>query len=977
VSDSSSVLSDTLPARPRDTHDAAFGSTIGRYLILNVLGRGGMGIVYSAYDPVLDRRIAVKLLQAFSGDDATEGRARMQREAQALAKLSHPNVIVVHDVAEHAGTLYIAMELVDGTTMREFQADRPWREIVDAYTDAGRGLAAAHAAGLVHRDFKPENVLVGTDRRVRVTDFGLARRVDGPDAPADGTSTLGSNLTADGAVMGTPTYMAPEQIDGGVVDARSDQFSWCIAVWEAIYGSQPFPGTNLALRSAAMKAEPPKLPAKTSVPRSVGRVLLRGLAAEPAERWPSLDALLGALRTATSRRNKVAMAGAVIAAVIALVVVFVAGRHAREAASCDDAGQPIASLWSPEIKDSVSRAFAATGVPFASDAVASVDRAIKSWRDRWRDLAVDSCKSTRSGNQSEAMLDQRSACLVRRRDELQGMLAALQHADAKRVEAAADMVTWRLPDLDACRDTEVLAGIAPAPSDPANRRAPLEAELESLETETIAGLTIDRAKQLAPRASDDVKTARTIGWAPLVARARRDLAHVQRELGHGKDARSTLLAAAGSAAAGGDFDGLVDIYLDLLDVEIHLTSDYQLGEGWASLAEGTLSRLGPRVDKQLLLGRSRGIAAQKAGHLDEARKTFLELLDAAHARNPNDEITVLGDLVLVESDMGELDAARGHLDRAMTLAKVELGPDHPRIASLENSLGIILYRQGNYAASEKALQRALADRVRALGNDDVAVALTLESLGLAELAQDRLGDAQPHLERALSILISRLGPNHVDVANAMNDIGGAYHRAGLYERALDINKRALAIREHALAPDHPDIAQSLVNIAIESKALGRFEAVDPSYRRAIPMFEKAYGVDSFEAGVSHLNFAEALRVEGKLDDAQTEYEHARASWTKAIGADHPALAHVWNGLGQLELARGHAAKAVPLLERAVAMREKDPSDATALAESRFALARALGPGDRARQLATAARDAYRQAGKPFATELAAVEAWLR
>jgi tetratricopeptide (TPR) repeat protein len=444
----------------------------------------------------------------------------------------------------------------------------------------------------------------------------------------------------------------------------------------------------------------------------------------------------------------------------------------------------------------------------------------------------------------------------------------------------------------------------------------------------------------------------------------------------GVDARATLLAAAGEAAAGGDVDRLVDIYTDLVDVEARLTSDYQLGEGWGELAAGTLVRLGPRVDKQLRLGRDRGRVAQRAGKLETAKRRFTELVPVAAGRGPNDELAVLADLALVEADLDELDAARGHLDRAMTLARAELGPNHPKVAMIGHDLGTVAYRQGRYAEAETLFAGALAVRERAYGPDDADTGLSSEMLGIAELAQDKLAQAQPHLERAVAVMTARLGPDHVDVANALNDIGGAYHRAGLYDKALEVGKRALAIREKALGAEHADVAQSLINVAIESKALGQWDIVEPNYRRAIAILEKVLGKDHAETGIAYLNFAEALRVQGKLDASEAAYARSHDALAKSLGESHPALAHVWNGQGQLALARGDTAHAIPLLEKAVAIRDKDPSDATALAESRFALARALASGARAKQLAMQARDAYRAAGKAFTKELAAVEAWL-
>ncbi len=986
---------DTLPldgvTPVRD--ELPFGGVIGRYLVLSVLGHGGMGVVYAAFDPVLDRKIAVKLLKQVFEDDATEGRARMHREAQALARLTHPNVITVHDVSEHSGAMYIAMELVTGGTLRDWQRGKSWREIVEKYTLAARGLAAAHTAGLIHRDFKPENVLVGDDGRVRVTDFGLARLAhDAPEVRTTHQSptSLSTSLTAAGAVMGTPSYMAPEQIDGGTVDARSDQFSWCIALWEALYGEQPFPGTNLALRSAAMKAESPKVPAQSTVPRGLGRLLVRGLDAEPGKRWPSLDALLDELERIASPQRTYLGAGVALA-VAALAIVFVVGRNAGSTtASCDEAAAPIETLWSPAAKAEVGAGFAATGVPFAVETLASVDRSITAWRERWRAVALESCRATRvSATQSEAVLELRSGCLVRRRDELQMLIGALAHADRKLVESAATMAT-RLPDLEACSDSAVLAATAPPPSDPGKQqaRAVLEPQLDRLEAETLGGVSIPRAHELETQGKAAVAAAIAIGWSPLVARARQDLAEVQHQLGDGKHARATLIDAAASASAAGDADRLVESYLALIEVEARLTSDYALGDGWATLAEGTLARLGPRDDKQERIDRARGLVAERAGRLEDARAAYQAALVLARARGPVAELVVLRELGNVETDMGELAPALADLEKARDLALHELGEHHPKLASIRHDLGGIAYRQGKYAEAEQLYRQALAVREEVYGADDVTVAGTIEALSVTELAEGKLDASTKDAERAIHIFEQRLGADHPDVANALNDIGGAYHRAGDYARALATNLRALAVREKALGPDHPDVAQSLINCAIESKALGKWDIVEPNYRRAIAIFEKTYGPQHLDTGISRLNFAEALRVEGKLDEAGVEYEKSRAIMVKNLGEDHPILANIWNGVGQLELARGHTALAIPLLERAVAVREKDPGDQPALAESRFALARAITASPatrsvaeandktRAEKLAIAARDAFRAAGSGYTKEASAIDAWL-
>jgi eukaryotic-like serine/threonine-protein kinase len=243
------------------------GRVVGRYVILSLLGVGGMGAVYAAYDPELDRKVALKLLRP---DSLSIDSARMLREARALARLAHPNVVAVHDVGTLGAEVFIAMEHVDGLTVHRWlrQRDRSRREVLDVFLAAGRGLAAAHRAGLVHRDFKPDNMMVALDGRVRVLDFGLARA----QASAGAESTLRealigdvdvgeARLTREGALLGTPTYMAPEQWRGAVADARSDQFSFCVALWEALLGERPFRGTTMqalmtSVTNGAIEAAP-------------------------------------------------------------------------------------------------------------------------------------------------------------------------------------------------------------------------------------------------------------------------------------------------------------------------------------------------------------------------------------------------------------------------------------------------------------------------------------------------------------------------------------------------------------------------------------------------------------------------------------------------------------------------------------------------------------------------------------------------
>jgi tRNA A-37 threonylcarbamoyl transferase component Bud32 len=317
-------------------------------MIERLLGHGAMGAVYAARDPHLDRTVAVKLLRAsaLSDEARQEMRSRLLREAQAMARLSHPEVITVHDVGAFGDQLFVAMEYVDGGTLRQWRAARH-RSVVDilgVYERAGSGLAAAHEAGLVHRDFKADNVLIGSDGRVRVTDFGLARSVPGAGAATPGIDSLDSasagasvtaTLTRTGVLVGTPAYMAPEQLRGGSADARSDVFSFSVSLYEALYGERPFNGSTLpALRDAIERGDVRPAPILSSVPRWVRGALLRGLRAEPQERFESMRALLDALRAGflqARRRSRAAVGVGGMAAVA--TVVAVAGATARQPAS--------------------------------------------------------------------------------------------------------------------------------------------------------------------------------------------------------------------------------------------------------------------------------------------------------------------------------------------------------------------------------------------------------------------------------------------------------------------------------------------------------------------------------------------------------------------------------------------------------------------------------------------------------------------
>ena len=306
--------SGTHPRSPRPNGLLARGTSVGRYVILDHIGSGGMGTVYAGFDPKLDRKVAIKVLALHRRRDPTS-LARLAREAQSMARLSHPNVVTIHDVGDHDGKVFLAMEFVDGTTLGRWlrERDRAWPEVVDAYRAAGRGLAAAHDAGLVHRDFKPDNVMVAADGRVLVMDFGLARTsADSLDPSSDalcGDETADTSLTSAGMLVGTPAYMAPEQFDNAMnVGPASDQFSFCASMYEALFEHRPFEGNSLPHLVSEVKAGRVRpIPTGTAVPKWLVAAIVRGLSVDPTARHASMQELLALLDGGTDSRPRVGL----------------------------------------------------------------------------------------------------------------------------------------------------------------------------------------------------------------------------------------------------------------------------------------------------------------------------------------------------------------------------------------------------------------------------------------------------------------------------------------------------------------------------------------------------------------------------------------------------------------------------------------------------------------------------------------------
>jgi tRNA A-37 threonylcarbamoyl transferase component Bud32 len=449
------VADDTDPATPTEAPPIRRGDRLDRYVVLECVGTGGMSTVYSAYDPELDRKVALKVLRVASAEASVDEPYRQDRmliEARAIARLSHPNVVSVFDARLLQGDLFIAMELVEGETLRH-RLDRgvsDWREALALCSAAGRGLAAAHRAGIVHRDFKPENVLIGNDGRVRVADFGLATEVGAsetapiPSPSASTSSSLPQGLTRTGFVLGTPMYMAPEQMEGADPTPGGDQYSLCLVCFEALFGQRPFAAATFEDLLARRREERMLALARPrGLPRSLEDALRRGLRAEPGERWPSVDALLEALELPRSRTASWIGLGVVGAAA---AVVLGARTIDTDAPHCDRGSFEIAEAWNPDVRRGMQARGAAGSGP-------QLLTRLDTWSADWAEAYDRACRATWIDHvQSEALLDRRIACLQRRRRELSTLVALLLDDEPTfRGHEAIEAI-----DMAACADMERL-----------------------------------------------------------------------------------------------------------------------------------------------------------------------------------------------------------------------------------------------------------------------------------------------------------------------------------------------------------------------------------------------------------------------------------------------------------------------------------------------------------------------------------------
>jgi tetratricopeptide (TPR) repeat protein/predicted Ser/Thr protein kinase len=873
--------------------DAAAGAKIGRFSVLEMLGRGGMGVVFGAYDPNLDRKVAVKFLHSAVGDD--DG-ARLVREGRAMAKLVHPNVLTVHEVGTVEGQTFIAMEFAPGGTLRAWLRERrTWREVLERFREAGRGLAAAHASGMVHRDFKPENVLLGADGAARVADFGLV----GTDSEA-------------GGIAGTLAYMAPEQREGRAIGPSADQYAFCVSLREALTAERNPPGW---LRD----------------------VVERGVRDDPAERWPSMEALLEALsRDPDAVRRRRLRTGGVATAALLLggVATFALTRSAPRDDRCRAMDRHLHGVWDPARRSAVQAAFAGAPAIFERTADA-LDRHTGDWL-----LArTEVCEATHvRGEQSEALLDLRMACLDRRlveTDALIDLFAAPPSPDI--VPRAIDAVAG-LPGFDLCDDEAALRAVIPPPADPTAR-----AEVDALFRKVADADALEDTGQFRDglaRALDNAAAAERTGHAPLLAEALASLAILEERNGDPKAAQTTaergLLAAA-------------DAHDDYLAARLCSDLVFFIGDRQARAQDALALR--PRCEAYL----------RRAG------------------RPPGLEARLYNSFGLMYTHLGDMKSAHEVVEHALELNERVFGPDAHETATAINSLANLYDLEGNYQEARRLLERSLAIREHELGPEHPDVAVSLGNLANTVMATGDIAEAVRLHDREIAILEKTHGPNHPDVALAHTNLGAALANGGDIEGARRHHAIAVDAMEKSTIPDPLVKCLAMGNLGDALRLLGDLTGARQHLERALPLLEEQFGTE-------HAYVLWALRPLAFVELAEKNYEVARRLFERAIhilevayDADHPELSYVLAGLAETLLALHEEDAAISAGERAVKLAEAGGIAPTELASIRFSLALTLAHRDpqRALQLARAARDVLAAAGAAGAHELPRVEQWLR
>jgi eukaryotic-like serine/threonine-protein kinase len=890
---------------------------LDRFEIVGSLGDGGMGVVYEARDTLLDRRIALKLIRP----DATSDKApaRLLREAQALARLKHPNVVTVFEVGTAGGNVFVAMELVEGGTLREWMRERhSWREVAAVFLAIGRGLAAAHELGLVHRDVKPENVFIDGDGTPKLGDFGLVGIVG---AVESGVDALGSprdrTLTTQGSAIGTPAYMAPEQVMGGTIDARTDQYAFCASMYEALTGVLP------------------SQPGGRRVPRRVEPIVQRGLADDIEDRYPTLDELLADLERAMVRpRRTLAIAGALALAATSAGTWALATAASNQDDPCSGSPPELAAVWNPMRRAALSLHARRIDATLGDERFAIAVRRADAFAREWSTSHAAMCRDG-----APVQDDLRTSCLARHLVELDDGIALVERAaDVPSFDAAVVGLT-KLAPLDGCADLAALIAAAP-PSDPQARSA-----IERIEQE-VAHITA-RANALvldglAARARAAVADARALGHKPTLALALAELARVDLALSDAADGTKVLR--------------------ELTQVAADAHDDRDAAYAWTRLL-GVLADRGNLDEARTLVPAARAAVLRAGAAVDLRADLLFEEAVADHVTKAAAE------------GLRKLDEARALLDHA---GRVQPGsPFAARYAGIVLESAVIRYELGDHKAAFAGFEEAIALYRELFGRDSVAEAFIRQDQGESFRRIGRLDEALAAHREGLRIRRVR-APGSSSLAMSIGGVAETLSEMRRWPEARDAFTEALALDRKLYPDDDPAVDYDRIGLARPLAHLGREAEARKIYDEALARLERT-NAGSLNLELARIERAMFEASTSHCDRALADYTHAIASLQSIAGERGGWLLAPLVGQGRCLLVLGRLGEAIEPLRRAVASITPQ-SDASDAARARFYLGRALVESRRdpasALRDARSARDALVATKLADPDELAAIDHWL-
>ena len=934
------LTSPSPPGRAKTDHGLP-SELLGRYALQDELGSGGGGCVYLAFDRELERHVAIKVLRNTPAGRSDVLSTRLRREAQANALLQHPNVVSVFDVGDHDGEVFIAMEYVDGGSLAEWlRTSRDRRAILETFLQAGRGLLAAHHKGIIHRDFKPSNVLIGKDGRVRVADFGLARGVgaEGLDAPyaedapvSPSPGLVDRSLTKTGTVLGTPAYMAPEQFRGRMVDARADQFSFCLVLAEALTGSKAPRGDLTTEGWRTTDLDPKSWLRAYSLPPGIRDVLIKGLSAEAEDRFDSLQPVLNALRHEVEgdRRPQILAVGLGVA-VVALVAAmpFVVGRSSP----CAGLSAPFDDVWNDARRSGFEAHLNAATPDGRREVIGALDR----YGAQWTQARIAVCRATHvQKEQSGDLLDVRMGCLDRRLQDVRRFLALVDSGRLAGVGPTSEAIL-RLESPKSCQSARKRSEQARLPPDPKNAKTVQRAtrQLNEVRTLCVAGLS----REGLEKAKRAVELAEASRHAPTQAAAYEWLGTLLQDNDRFREAtaafeKTQLLA-----------DAVAD---DALRLEA-LVALIRLDDGTPQFAAQTDRNV---AQARALLVRQNGTALQQA--------VVSAALGRLHYRR--------GDLV----------ACRQHGEQAMLY--LEQASDSPLFTRLEVSedLALCLERLGLRREAAQVLQKTLATALEQLGPTHPRVGrLNLRLSRALDFSGDRLG-AQKAAQRAVEILSSTLGEEHSETAAAYQALANVLFREGDYDGSRRYLQRAIDVLSKIYGPRSHQAGGLLSSLALSESLAGAHDEAHQHHEQSVAIFKETLGLEHPMTAAAIGRMGSNLRAQG---DCETALRYCRQAMLLLRKSDpeHARILDQVRCLGACLLDLGRPERAIKPLEAGLALSRRRDEPVVYTARLEFLAARALwatGARRRATHLAQSAR--ARLEGKPHhAKDRTAIDEWL-